>query len=388
MLDGIFRNPTEIIFGKSALDNLGAKARQTGNRALVVHGEKSYTNSGLDERIRAQLQQSEVKFVDLVSVQPNPRADLVYRGLELAHKHDIDFILAVGGGSVIDTAKAIGIGMHYDGDFFDLFLGKAIPTRMTSVGVVLTIFGSGSESSDGAVIDKKGRKYPCGGSMMYPCFAILDPIITESVPALLLASGIYDSICHILERYFTPTPYVETSDELCFALLKVLVGLGPQLLRDPENYEIRANVMWASKLAHDGTVGFGRKHDWATHTIAHEIGARTNKPHGAVLAVLFPAWMKFMKDQKPGTLGKLGTGVFSSQKAYTLNAQDTICRMEELVISLGLPTRLNELGIDNDKIFSSIAECCSQTTKSGTIGNLKRLNKDDIVKILELAAAK
>lgn len=390
MLSGVYRNPTEVIFGKNSLASLSGCIRRLSRvepmKVLVVHGSNVYERHGIGARVRAELERAGIGYVELGGVLPNPQADIVYRGIALCREDGVHAIIAVGGGSVIDTAKAIGIGVDDDGDFFDFFEGKRAPKRMTPVVAVLTIFGAGSESSDGAVISKDGRKRSTGGPMMYPTVSILDPTLTETVPPFLVACGVFDSMAHVLERYFSPTAHVETTTELCFGLLRVLSRLGPRLVTEPRNDDVRANLMWASKLAHDNTVGFGRKHDWGTHAIAHEVGELTNRPHGAVLAVLFPAWMRYIRPFHGELLAELGRQVFAiGCEPSDATSTKAIDEVQALAQRLGLPLTLAELGMNDYSVFEEIAERCASTTVSGTIGNLRRLTKAEIVQVLKIA---
>jgi alcohol dehydrogenase YqhD (iron-dependent ADH family) len=290
----------------------------------------------------------------------------------------------VGGGSVIDTVKAIAVGTPYEGDFFDFFEKKLLPHRVIKFGVILTITGSGSESSDGAVIEKNGMKYTCGSPLMYPLFSILDPKYTFSVNQFLTASGNVDAVSHILERYFTDENFVEVSSGLCESLIRTIIDYSIKVRSEPESYGVRSELMWASKLAHDNTIGFGRKHDWATHTIANEIGVRTNYQHGAILAVLFPGWMKFMLDKRPMLFAKFARNVFNIKdnlNDYSLGKKG-IFAFTKFLQTLEMPNNLNEIGIKSSSEFDSIAEECCKTTLSGTVGNLVRLSKEDIITIL------
>lgn len=388
MLFGTFKNPTTIYFGDNHLDSLGSFIKDYGSKVLIIHGGRSYEKLGLNEKIPEILKKSTIEFFSIGGVQPNPSSDLVYEGIELCKKEKIDFILAVGGGSVIDTAKAVGIGSLYHGDFFDFFEKKLSPHEMLPIGVVLTIFGAGSESSDGAVITKDKRKYTCGSPFMYPQFAILNPNYMHTVPKYLLSCGIVDAVSHVLERYFSATDYAETSTELCEALVRSIIHNADNFSKDPKNFKILADLMWAAKLAHDNTVGFGRKHDWASHTIANELGARYGVQHGALLAVIFPAWMEFMAPEYPHVFRRFATNIFGIKPSEGVGDLDIsfqgIKAYKKFIEKQGLVLKLSELGIIGNEHFLEIAESCSKTTASGTIGNLKRLTKDETVKILDL----
>jgi alcohol dehydrogenase len=385
MLDGIYRNPTTIIFGKESERQVGAEVSKQADKVLLVFGSQNIKQFGLYDLITESLNNSKVRFIELSGVQANPTADLVYEGINFCRRENISFILAVGGASVIDTAKAIAIGVPFQGDFFEFFEKKKAPKKTINVGVVLTISGAGSESSDGAVITKNGNKYSCGSPIMYPTFAILNPEITFTVPKFLTSCGVVDAISHVLERYFSNTSYVDTSNHICEGLIKTLMKYGKLVLKKPHNFDIRAEIMWASKLAHDNTAGFGRKQDWATHTIAHEIAARYNQPHGAILAVLFPAWMSHVNKQNSKVFLRFSSNIFDiniNSMSDSVAIKSGIDAYKLFLKEMGMPTSLRMLGITTPSEFISIAEHCSRTTESGTIGNLTRLTQDDIVQIL------
>lgn len=387
MLDGIFRNPTTIYFGKDSAHRALDEVPVPGSRVLVVHGNQAVKCFGLLDLVKDKFSSRGITLVTLGGIRPNPTADLIYCGIELCRQHNINFVLAIGGGSVIDTAKSIAVGVPYDGDFFDFYLRKAVPERMLSVGTIVTITGAGSESSDGAVITNNGLKYACGSPVMYPLFSVLDPTYTTSVPKFLTACGIVDAISHVLERYFTKTTAVQTSTELGEGLIRALMKNGEALLCNLSNYDLRAEVMWASKLAHDNTVGFGRKHDWASHTIAHELGARYDKIHGALLAVVFPAWMTFMQRRQPEVFARFGCGVFGlyGNDVNKLGIA-SICAYSAFLARMGMPQTLDEcLGANAHTDFEDIAHACGATTLSGSIGNFERLKQHDIIEILTLA---
>lgn len=385
MLNGIFSNPTKIFFGSDALSHLGAACAQYGSHVLIVAGNKSYDINGLSTTIRRSLDAHNISYTELMGVRPDPTSDLVYEGIHACRAAKSNLVLAVGGGSVIDTAKAIGIGAHYSGDFFDFFARTLQPRSSVPVGAVVTIAGSGSDSSDGAVITKGSRKYSCGSPVMYPAFAILDPTLTLSVPPFLTACGVVDAISHVFERYFTQVPHVVTSTALCEALLRVLVTQGKQVLAEPSSYDIRAELMWASKLAHDNAIAFGRKGDWATHAIAHEVAVRCHSTHGATLAVLFPAWMQHVLPTHPALLASLGREVFGvgPRRSEIDAAHATIDAYRVFLNGIGMPSRLRDIGVTTHSSLRGIAEACSLTTLSGTLGHFKRLTIPDTLAILQ-----
>jgi alcohol dehydrogenase len=387
MLNGIYRNPTTIYFGKGAELSVGEEVKKYANRIFLHYGGQSFKKFGLYERIIDSLKASGIEYVELGGVKANPQAGLVYEGIDICRKEKLGFILAVGGGSVIDSAKAIGVGVLYDGDFFDFFERKALPQKSLKVGTVLTIPGSGSESGEGAVIthEKLGKKYDCGSPVMYPVFSILNPENTFTVPPYYTACGITDAIAHVLERYFSNTPFVDCTDRICEGLIKTLMKYAVLVDKEPANYEVRAEIMWACKLAHDNTAGFGRKHDWACHKISHEIGARHDIAHGAILAVIFPAWMRYVyrKDERiflqfADRVMDVDAGAMASAPVI-LKAIDEFQRFLKMI---GMPSTLGEIGLHEKAELTDIAAKCAALMPSGTIGNFARLTSDDIEKIL------
>lgn len=389
MLNGIWHNPTKIIFGKQNEDIIGEEIAKHSKNILFHYGGKSIHTIGLYDKIIKSLKRSQIKFTELGGVKPNPRSDLVYQGIDVCRRNDIDFVLAVGGGSVIDSAKVIALGTPYEGDFFD-FSNQAVPQGALKIGTVLTIPGAGSESSPAAVIshEDKGIKYPYFSKHMIPKFSILNPEYSLSLSPAQTSAGIVDAISHVLERYFSDTPYVALTDRICEALIKTLVQYGTQIVSDPDNYELRAEIMWACKLAHDDTAGFGRQHDWACHGIVHEIAVEYDSVHGEALAVVFPAWMKYVMAHKQEKLLQFAHRVMDVP--HGLDPKNSIIQAIEsyqsFLKTMGMPTSLEQLGVMDDTKFQTIAENSVRFMQSGTIGNFMRLKPDDTVKILKLAS--
>lgn len=389
MLNGIYRNPTAIFFGNDVEATLGEEVKRYSRRVLLHYGGSSFKRFGLYEKVTALLRNAGVAFCELGGVKPNPEAGLVYEGIDLCRREQIDFILAIGGGSVIDSAKAIGIGVPYNGDFFDFFEKRSFPRSSLRVGVVLTIPGAGSESGEGAVIthERLKKKYDCGSPVMYPVFSFLNPANTFTVSRYHTACGIVDAISHVLERYFTNTQYVEVSDGICEGLIKALMRYAVLVDKEPASYDIRAEIMWACKLAHDNTAGFGRKPDWASHKISHEIAVRNNATHGAILAVVFPAWMKYVYKNNKAIFLNFAKRVFEvdvdamdADKAILL----AIARYQGFLNAIGMPASLKELGFSGAEDFGDIARKCASVMPSNTIGNFVRLGVGDIECILKL----
>ncbi|MFQ6034720.1 MAG: iron-containing alcohol dehydrogenase [Sedimentisphaerales bacterium] len=390
MINGIYYNPTAIFFGKGMESKVGEEVAKYSQKVLLHFGCASFKKNGLYDKVVAFLKAAGASFVELGGVKPNPRAGLVYEGIEICRKEGIDFILAVGGGSVIDSAKAISIGVPWKGDFFDFFEGTAVPEKALKVGTILTVPGSGSESSTAAVIthEEKGRKKDYANPMMAPVFSILNPEVTCTLSEAQTACGIVDAISHVLERYFTNTLYVDCTDRIGESLLKTLMKYAVLVRKEPDNYDVRAEIMWACKLAHDNTAGFGRKQDWSSHWIAHEIGAVYDAPHGAILGVVFPAWMEFVHKENEQRFLQLAervfdidTGFIGSEEAVDL----AIGKFKKFLKDIGMPTTLRELGIKDKTRFAEMSEKCVIGMKSGTIGNFVSLPSADIMKILEIA---
>ena len=344
-------SPTRYIFGRDTEKETGRMMASTGCRkVLVVSGGSSARRSGLLDRVFASLDEAGIGHLELTGINPNPTDDRVYEGISLVRDNGVDGLLAVGGGSVIDTAKAIAGGACYDGDFWDFWAGKATMEKALPVGVVLTIPAAGSEGSGNSVITKIDglRKISLRTDYaLRPKFAILNPELTFTLPAAQTAAGIADMMAHILERYFSPTEDVETTDRISEGLLMGIINEAPKVIADPEDYQARANIMWAGTLAHNGVCGCGRREDWTSHGLEHELSALYGVTHGAGLAVVFPAWMTFMASHRPAKVAQLGRRVFgvaeSDDKQAALRTVDALRAFFE---SIGLPLTLSQLGVD------------------------------------------
>ena len=342
------------------------------------------------DRIETSLSTIGIEYVEFGGIEANPTDDKVYEAINLARNKHVDGLLAIGGGSVIDTAKAIAAGVPYDGDFWDFFSGKSVVKNALPVGVVLTIPGAGSEGSGNAVITKRETLQKISlrtDSILKPRFAIVDPELTFTLSAYQTACGIVDMMSHIMERYFSPTSRVEVSDRLAEGILMALVNEAPKALTDPTDYQARANIEWAGTLAHNGLVGCGRREDWVSHFMEHEISAVYGVTHGAGLAVVIPAWMAFMAHHKPSKVAQLGRRVFG------VDAPDDRSAAIEAVASLRaffsavlrMPLTFKALGIaepDIDLLVRKLHE-----DKGETIGGYYRLTAKDTRQIYELMLA-
>lgn len=389
MLNFSLYSPTEFVFGRGAENQAGAMIKKRGGTRVLVHfGGGSAIKSGLMARVTASLEAEGLPYVMLGGVQPNPRSSLVYEGIRLARAERVDFILAVGGGSVIDSSKAIAMGTPYDGDFWDFFCGKAKPERALSVGVVLTLAAAGSEGSKSCVITQEegGFKRGCGTELNRPKFALLNPEVTYTLPAYQTACGATDMMAHVLERYFTNEQGVDLTDRLCEAVLSAVIKAAPTAIREPENYDARAQLMWAGTLAHNDSCGVGREGDWASHQIEHELSAKYDVAHGAGLAVVFPAWMRFQLDHDPMRFAQLAVRVWGCDMDFEHPERTALCgieRFEQFLKSIGMPLRLHELGVDPADIPVMAAK--TKRNNAGRLGFFRPLDTADIEKILYAA---
>lgn len=382
----IFQNETKIIFGKDTELEVGVEVSGYGKKILFHYGGGSIKRTGLYDKVVQALKDNAVSFIELSGVKPNPRISLVKEGIELCKRENIDFILAVGGGSVIDSAKAIAAGVKYSGDVWDFFEGKAEVKEAIPIGTILTIPATGSETGDTTVITNEDGWYKRALShpTLRPKFAILNPELTFTLPDYQTAAGGVDIISHVFERYFTNTPNVDLTDRLCEATLKCMIKNLPIALEKPDNYAARAEIMWAGTIAHNGLLGTGRAEDWASHMIGHEISAIYDLTHGATLSIVFPAWMEYVYLENIDRFVQYSTRVWNVEMDYDnpeRTALEGIRKTKEFFKKIGMPTSLSEANIPGDKI-EEMAEKC---VLSGPVGNIKKLYKDDVIKILEMA---
>ncbi len=389
MLDFEYYSPTSFQFGRKAEEKAGAVCRQfNGSRILIHYGSESAKKSGLIERIRSSIESAGLFAVELGGVVPNPRIGLVYQGIELARKEKIDMILAVGGGSVIDSGKAIAMGAVYDGDVWDFFDGKALPEKMLPIGSVLTIPAAGSEGSLSVVIssddgkNKRGLNHP----ILRPVFALMNPELTFTLPPYQTACGISDMMAHIIERYISRTTEVELTDRLCEGALKAIMHEAPTVFANPEDYGARANIMWAGTLAHSDIMGVGRQQDWASHRMGHQLSALYNAAHGASLAVMIPAFMRYTLATGCERYAQMAVRVFDCDYDFE-NPQRTAAQAVERLVnfyrSIGLPTTLAEIGAKEEDI-PFMTETI-QMHRKNELGNFQPLGYEDIEKVYRLA---
>ncbi|MBR6101312.1 MAG: iron-containing alcohol dehydrogenase [Ruminococcus sp.] len=383
-----FCSPTEFVFGKGRENECGSFVKKYGGSKVLIHyGGGSAVRSGLLGRVKDSLAAQGVGFAELGGVQPNPRDTLVYKGIELCRAEGIDFILAVGGGSVIDSAKAIAAGTLYDGDFWDFYSGRKVEKALP-LGVVLTIAAAGSEGSGDSVITKEDGllKRGTGSDVLRSKFSVLDPELTQTLPAYQTACGATDIMAHVFERYFTNTKEVEITDRLCEAVLLTMVKETPRVITDPNNYEARANIMWAGMVAHNGLVGVGRSQDWNSHAIEHELSALYDCAHGAGLAVIMPAWMEFVHSHDVMRFCQMATRVFGCQMNYAdpeTTAMEGIQRFRAFLHSIGMPVNLSELGAKEEDIPLLVEKL---GLGDGRTWGFVQLSAADVTEIYKLAA--
>ncbi len=380
----VYQNKTKIIFGKDTENLIGEETKKHSKKVLLHYGKNSIKKSGLYDKVIESLKKSGVEYIELSGVVPNPRLSLVKEGIKICRENNIDFILAVGGGSVIDSAKAIALGFYYEGDVWDFFSKQIQIEKALPVGVILTIPAAGSESSRSTVItnEEDGRKMGAGDEILRPEFSILNPDLTMTLPDFQTACGVADMMAHVFERYFTNTKNVDFTDELCEATLRSIIKNCRNVLKEPNNYEYRAEIMWAGCIAHNGLLGTGREEDWASHQIEHELSAFYDVAHGAGLAVIFPIWMKYVYEHDTKRFVQFAKNVWGINKSTDEQIiLEGIKSTKDFFKEIGLPTSLKELEID-DKQLEKMAEKC---VGENSIGNFVNLKKEDVLKIYKLA---
>jgi alcohol dehydrogenase YqhD (iron-dependent ADH family) len=388
-----FHAPTDFVFGKEAeLQAANMLKKYGGTKVLIHYGGGSVIKSGLLQRVEDNLKSANIAYVKLGGAQPNPIDTLVYEGIDICKKEKVDFILAVGGGSAIDSAKAIAVGALYDGDFWDFFDGKSCEKAL-KVATILTIPAAGSEASDSMVITKTtgtdgvNLKRGSGGACIIPTFSLLNPELNYTLPPFQTACGVADMMAHVMERYFSPTKDVEVTDRLCEAILLSIITEAPKAIADPNSYSARANLTWAGTIAHNNTCGVGRGGDWASHQLEHELSALYDVYHGAGLAVMFPAWMKYVHETDLDLFVQFATRVWGvedtgDKKAVALKGIEA---MEKFFTSIGLPVNFKQLDPrakkeDIDQLVKTL-----NINVGDSFGGFKKLTMEDARKIYELA---
>ena len=384
-----FYSPTEFVFGKGTEMQTGELVRKYGaSKVLIVYGGGSVVRSGLLERVKQTLAQTVIPCLELGGVQPNPIDTKVYEGIDLCRREGVDFVLAVGGGSVIDTAKAIAAGVPYEGDFWDFYIQKATVSSALKVAVVLTIPAAGSEGSGNSVITKVSTLQKMSlraPELLRPRFSIMNPELTFTLPPYQTAAGIVDMMAHIMERYFTNTVDTEIADRLCEGTLKAIITEAPRVMADPKDYGARANIMWSGMIAHNGTCGVGNEEDWASHFMEHEISALYDVTHGAGLAVIFPAWLTWMASHHVEKVAQYAARVWDVPVSEDLKAMalEGVARLKSFFTSIGMPVNFAQLGVEHPDIELLVEHL--HANKGEQVGCYVRLGRKETRKIYELA---
>lgn len=384
-----FYAPTYFAFGKDTENETGKYVKRFGgSRVLIHYGGGSVVRSGLLDRVKASLDQEGITYVELGGVKPNPRSGLVYEGIELCRKENVDFVLAVGGGSTIDSAKAIAAGAKYDGDFWDYYQGKPVEDALP-IGTVLTISAAGSEGSPDSVITKEDGMFKRGasGEGFRPMFTIMNPELQKTLPAYQTACGITDIMAHLYERYLTNTKEVEVTDRMIEALLLTMIHEGPRVIEDADNYEARANVLWAGMMAHNNSCGVGRTQDWTSHDVEHELSALYDCAHGAGLAVVMPAVFTYNMKHDVMRFAQIAVRVWGCQMDFEhpeKTAKEGIEALRRFLISIGMPKNFAELGAKEEDIEKLAHTAVYGNGGNGTLGGFVSLNQKDIENIYRL----
>lgn len=386
-----YYSPTRVIFGKDTQHQAGELVKEYGATKVLIHyGGQSAKRSGLLDQVKASLEKAGVAYVELGGVVPNPHLELVYEGIDLCRKEGVDFILAIGGGSVIDSSKAIAYGLAYDGDVWDLYMRKATAKGCYPVAAILTISAAGSETSNSSVITyaKEGLKRSYNDNLARPKFAIMNPELTKTLPDYQTESGCTDIMMHTMERYFTNGGNLEITDALAEGLLRNVMKYAKILHTDPDNYEARAEIMWSGSLAHNDLTGCGNDGgDFVSHMLEHEMGGMFDVTHGAGLAAVWPSWARYVyKDCLPRFV-KYAVNVMGVEPGATdlETAEKGIVAMEEFYHSIGMPINMKELGINpTDEQIHEMAVSCAEAC-GGSKGSAKVLYVDDMEKVFLMA---
>lgn len=386
-----FHSPTEFVFGRDTEKKAGELVKKYGGQRVLVHyGTRSAVKSGLLGRVEKALDEAGLYHVSLGGVQPNPRDTLIYKGIDLCRAEKIDFILAVGGGSVIDSAKGIAAGVCYEGDFWDMYMRKAPVSAALPLGTVLTIAAAGSEGSGASVVTREEGmlKRDIGSDLVRPRFSVLNPELTCTLPPYQTACGITDIMAHVFERYFTNTPDVECTDRLCEAILLTILHEAPRVMKDPANYEARANIMWAGTVAHNDLVGCGRSQDWNSHGLEHELSGLYDCAHGAGLAVIMPAWMEYVCLHDVNRFCRMAVRVFGVEMDYDdpeSTARAGIAAFRNFLQSIGMPVNFDMLGAKAEDIPVLVEKL---GIGDGKRGGFMTLDRKDVENIYTLAATR
>jgi len=387
MEDFSFYRPTRIIFGRGSEEKVGEETKKYGKKILLHYGQGSIKKTGLFDKVMKSLKKENIEVIELGGVKPNPRLSLVREGIDVCKKQNIDFILVVGGGSTIDSAKAIAAGAEYDGNVWDFYSGDKVPVeKALPLGIILTIPAAGSEVSPDSVITDEDGLYKrfTSGEPLISKFSILDPELTFTLSAKQTVIGVADILAHIYERYFTQVKNAELTDRLAEATMKTVINNTRLVLRDLKDYNARAEIMWAGSIAHNDLLVTGKTGDWASHMIEHELSGIYDIPHGEGLAIVFPAWMRFVSKDNILRFAQFAQRVWNvdtNLNDLEWTALEGISRVEAFYREIGLPVSLSEIGIGEDRFEEMAAKC----VEDGSVGQFRELKKDDIMEIYRSA---
>lgn len=381
-----YHNPTKLIFGKDQLNVLPEELKKYGKNILLVYGGGSIKRNGLYDKVISLLNDAEASIFELAGVEPNPRLSTVRKGIEICQNEKIDFLLAVGGGSVIDCTKAIAAGAAYDGDVWDIINKKVTATKALPFGTVLTLAATGSEMNPDSVITnwETNEKYVWGSEVTNPKFSILDPVNTFSVPRNQTVYGMVDMMSHVFEQYFHNVKNTKLQDRMCYSVLQTVIETAPKLLENLESYEHRETILYSGTIALNGTLQMGYFGDWGSHTIEHAVSAVYDIPHAGGLAILFPNWMRHTIDQNVDRMKRLMTNMFEMETEGKTDKEivlEGIDKLSTFWSSLGAPSRLADYNIGDDRL-EEIAEIAAREMEHGGFGNFKKLTKEDVLSIL------
>jgi alcohol dehydrogenase YqhD (iron-dependent ADH family) len=382
-----FQNPTKIIFGEGTVSQLGKEVSTYGNKVLLLYGGGSIKRTGLYDIVIAQLKGVDIAVVELGGVEPNPRLSTVRKGIELCREHGVQFILAVGGGSVIDAGKAIAAGVPYEGDVWDFYLHKSAPKSALPLGTILTLSATGSEMNGGTVVThwEENLKKAFGSIHTYPKFSILDPTLTYTVPADQTVNGTVDMMSHVFEQYFSLTKSTPLQERLCESILQTVIENAEKALDNPEDYDARANLMLCGTYAlNGGMISVGMQGDWSSHGIEHEVSGIYDIAHGAGLAIIYPNWMKYVYRERVERFVQFAVRVWNVDPAGKSDDEIALAGIQatrDFFIRIGAPSKLSQVNVGDDRI----GQMAKEAVRFGPMGSFKKLNEDDVANIYRMS---
>jgi alcohol dehydrogenase len=387
MLNFEYQNPTKIFFGKGMVSKAGEEAKKLGNRVLLCTGAGAIKNTGLHERVENDLKAKGIEVFKLEDIQPNPKITSVYEGIKICKDNKVDFVFGLGGGSTIDCAKAIATGVLCDGDIWEFYAQKRDDvTKALPVCTIITLPATGTEMNGNSVVSKweTNEKLFIYGPAIFPKFSILDPELTYTIPKNHTVNGVIDIIIHVLEQYFTHTPGTPMLDRFSEGIILTLMENVNKVLKDPNDYDARANIMFCGTMGNSHLIGLGKEQDWASHMIEHELSAIYDIPHGAGLSIIYPNWMKYAMKAGYAKFAQLAERVFNVEKKNNSEeeiAMEGAVRMREFYSSIGGSSRLKDVGIGEE----NLARMAKQCVRFGPVGGYMKLDEEDVLNILKMS---